>query len=399
MTKEYVPDILSHTRSASRVRRNDTASAFYLYYKATGELDSDEFREQWSPAYATEHKLADYFDFIPNKGQIDIQQFPEGTFLIQFDFKLRKPFLSKDDNDFYIIENPIAREKVFRRPMVKASSWKGGLKSAIRFLRGIQKIGEDDDQIRHIFGEALEEDEGGRAGRGHFFPTFFENSKLHLINPHDREHGAGTQPVLMEVVPEGEDGVFTLLYIPWPGNRGRPPGISEVFQDLLLLARGIEALFTWHGFGAKTSSGFGVADLATIESDMNHLADIVMPGTLLLHYSLPEELQQESLEGKQEIILPFELKKILERWPDEDFKSSPKRWQRDQKASKQEKSWYTQARGQFQEFKDIIEQQRMMQKSQDEESPPAGNVITEFNFSSFEELITFAEQLTGEAHD
>lgn len=50
------------------------------------------------------------------------------SLFLQFQFTLAKPFISRDDEDFYIIENPLKKEKVFKVPMMAASGWKGNLR-------------------------------------------------------------------------------------------------------------------------------------------------------------------------------------------------------------------------------------------------------------------------------
>lgn len=52
---------------------------------------------------------------------------PQYSFAVWVKFKLRAPYFSKDDDEFYIIQNPILKEKVFKVPMVRGSSWKGAL--------------------------------------------------------------------------------------------------------------------------------------------------------------------------------------------------------------------------------------------------------------------------------
>lgn len=102
--------------------------------------------------------------------------------------------------------------------------------------------------------------EGRRRGRLMFYPTFFDRFGLEVINPHDRIAGAGKFPIYFETVPEKTDGRFALLYVPFDrvgkdeGETGR-----QAAEDLCRVAEGIACLFSEFGFGAKTSSGFGLA--------------------------------------------------------------------------------------------------------------------------------------------
>ncbi|MDE4543258.1 RAMP superfamily CRISPR-associated protein [Thermoanaerobacterium sp. R66] len=56
------------------------------------------------------------------------------SFIIWSKFKLKQPYFSKDDDDFYIISNPVLKEKAFKVPMVRGSGWKGTLANAFKDL-------------------------------------------------------------------------------------------------------------------------------------------------------------------------------------------------------------------------------------------------------------------------
>ena len=63
-----------------------------------------------------------------------ISNLPRYSFAVWIKFKLIAPYFSKDDDEFYIIQNPILKEKVFKIPMVRGSSWKGSLAGAFKKL-------------------------------------------------------------------------------------------------------------------------------------------------------------------------------------------------------------------------------------------------------------------------
>ena len=54
------------------------------------------------------------------------------SFGIYVKFRLEAPYFSRDENEFYIIQNPILKETNFKVPMVRGSSWKGALAHAFR---------------------------------------------------------------------------------------------------------------------------------------------------------------------------------------------------------------------------------------------------------------------------
>jgi len=67
----------------------------------------------------------------------DLSFFPPGSWSLQFEFTLAKPWISKDDTPFYVTEsvNPVRKEKVFKAPMMAASSWKGALRWTLMHTR------------------------------------------------------------------------------------------------------------------------------------------------------------------------------------------------------------------------------------------------------------------------
>ncbi len=66
------------------------------------------------------------------KGKLEYYLNPEdmppisGYFKINF--SLKKHYISKDEDLFYFLENPVMKEGNFKVPMIQASSWKGNFR-------------------------------------------------------------------------------------------------------------------------------------------------------------------------------------------------------------------------------------------------------------------------------
>jgi len=258
----------------------------YLWYEAQDSELDNAIRDAWQQRLAVvtlpqaqkeEHfdfcKIPEIFRFTPNVS--DAAKLPLFSFLLHLPFRLQTPYLSKDERDFYLLDNSLRREKIFKTPMVAATSWKGALRAALWQL----SYDEDHEVIQRLFGSSRDS-EDGQAGRLYFYPTFFnqlDRVKLEVINPHDRQIGVGARgPILMECVPKGAIGELALLYVPFGSLPNESDRKTEVMQDLAILVEGIQAMLTIYGFGAKTSSGFGLAE--------DRLAG---KGTLALHGELP----------------------------------------------------------------------------------------------------------------
>ena len=204
---------------------------------------------------------------------------PKYSIYLRIYFTLKKPHFSKDDDEFYIIDNPIVKDKVFKLPMVRPTTWKGTLRfAAIKVFEDwiYEKLNEskidketvfkERARIVKLFGNEKDSQEdylgrlcllaiGGslptgeklkeeiekinkefekwltdkkyvskevpsRSGRLFFYPTFFEEISLDVITPLSRETKTPVRgPIYFETVPEGSKGTFRLpfrlLYYPF----------------------------------------------------------------------------------------------------------------------------------------------------------------------------------------
>ncbi len=228
----------------------------------------------------------------------DLRPLPRYSFALHFTFTLSQPYLSKDDTEFYIVDNPVKKEWVFKVPYVAPSQWKGTLRSGLtlhlvdnppssdqqwiekrlqlaRLFGNEKEVGLEDksceaylDTQRPALAQAYRQrlhdaytSTGFLSGRLYFYPTYFDRISLELINPHDRNSGAGQQPIYFEAVPPETSGTFTLLYVPFDRIGETADTIrQQVVSDLECVAEGINDMMTIYGFGAKTSSGFGLAE-------------------------------------------------------------------------------------------------------------------------------------------
>lgn len=235
--------------------------------------------------------------------KIDVQELIKTSipysFAIQTSFTLESPYFSRDDDEFYIINNPCLKEKVFKVPMVRGSGWKGALLNGAReiinesadnakkvanlksyfrvfgvgdesFRDIVDKVDDNafklffmlsgmainvNDDVKNIF-QKYQKDKAGK-GRAIFYPTYFDKYSIELINPHNRQTKAGTNPIHYEVVPKGTKGELQIVYIPFDGVMKSNATIEqEAKEDLEFLKLCIDKALT-NGIGAKTKLGWG----------------------------------------------------------------------------------------------------------------------------------------------
>ncbi len=343
--------------------------------------DKRQFISRWQSKFARPSDLLEKFTFLPDTSVVE--HLPRFGFALQFRFKLRKPYLSKDDRDFYLLENPLRREKVFQTPMVASTAWKGALRATLC------QLDKQDNYpaIIRLFGNPRESEEG-KSGRLYFFPTFFDKIDevdLEVINPHDRKTGVGSRgPILMESVPADATGYFTLLYVPFDRlGQDEAETRRQVAEDLTLLAQGLRAMFTLYGFGAKTSSGFGLAE-----------DSLVGQGSLTLHMEDTEQPQKDETQPEDPLqALQADIDAFVERFGVESFP----RWTNEELSAsgwgKKRQSEYKKLRNRHPDWDAQTGQWRETAPEEASEEEAVPSRLTERTFASFSELVALIERL------
>jgi len=224
--------------------------------KRTAGIWFGDWRTQSRPTHSGISRIEKAI-FTPD---INLTLLPVGSWYVDIVFTLKKPLLSKDDHLFYPTENPFRKDRAFQFPVYPGSSWKGCLRSAFLEAHGPEAakpretlFGSDPP------GSGSTKDRELRQGRLTFFSTCFTATDAKLdwavINPHDRRKRTGT-PVFYECVPVGAQGRFSLLYVPFDSHPAH--AVSDSLNLLTMLAEPLQYVLGIKGFGAKTSSGFGV---------------------------------------------------------------------------------------------------------------------------------------------
>lgn len=231
--------------------------------------------------------------------------------LLEIKFTLRKPYISKDDENFYIIDNPVCKDRVFKVPCIRSTTWKGVLRwiSYKLFISKLEsgninennwkeerdklvrlfgkekdrlesyvdiivaeKLGKEVNEVRREFQEYLKNNynvKNGREGRLIFFTSLLDGISLDVITPLDRIRRSPVRgPILIETTPEGAKGKFTLLYVPFDlierlsseKIEDQQQALKEIKEDLELLKESAPKMMLEYGFSAKKTSGYGVIE-------------------------------------------------------------------------------------------------------------------------------------------
>jgi len=282
MSYEYLVDIFT---SADETIDQTRQTARYYAQKTDGQKEAETIREEWAEQHLKQRRLEspswEFWGWMAAP-TVDLTVLPDYTLFIQFRFRLAGAYLSKDERAFFLIDNPLRRDKLSQLPYVTPTSWKGSLRAALHQLQ----YNAVHPAVQRLLGNAKGETEDFAAGRLQFYPSFFTEQGVEIINPHDRERKVGKNPILMESVPAGAESVFSLLYFPlvqWK-HQDAEVFLAAIAEDWEVLAQGLPALFCTYGFGAKTSSGHGLAQ-EKFATDKRKKRDRQSAGSMVAKFS------------------------------------------------------------------------------------------------------------------
>ncbi len=240
--------------------------------------------------------------------------FPRYSARLLLKFHLLTPLLTKDDDPFYLFDNPTRKDHLLGLPYLSAASLKG--LSADAYQRAfpgttpwteLSDSKKDPDRTRafryadphakRLFGIA---DDGAHIesekGRLHFSPVWFNQLQLLVMNPGNPATAIGTVPIQFEAIAPDQSGILEVVYF-------NPHGIKDSDEATVRadLARWLAAVATWWpalGLGAKRLAGYGAIQIEKVElqavgwSDMaGDAGNGAAPGSVKPDYV--REFQQE----------------------------------------------------------------------------------------------------------
>jgi hypothetical protein len=214
-----------------------------------------------------------------------IESLPAYSATLSLKFRLLTPLLTRDDDPFYLFDNPVRKDHIFGVPYLSAAGLKGLAADAYQraFPGQTEWIGLGaDDQTRtarfriqdshalRLFGLADDgvQAEGSQAGRLHFSPAWFHAVQYIIINPTNKETGLGQVPIQFEAIaphlPNGKpvEGELQVFYF---NPHGSPDSDEAMVRGDL--ARWLASVATWWpvlGLGAKRLAGYGAIEPVSV---------------------------------------------------------------------------------------------------------------------------------------
>ena len=208
---------------------------------------------------------------VPAPPVLQVHLLPPGSWALQFQFTLAKPVITKDEPVLLDTDNPIRRERATRIPCVAASSWKGALRGSLRAMVAEDPAKATDSEIEAMLGQEPREDEdpdqdhdedgGATRGRLQFFISHFGGTGQYVTQSLSRKTKTGSVPVSYETIPERQSAWFTLLYCTYADGCENPEqALIDSRRHLEITAEAVAVMLLETGFGAKKTSGFGIAE-------------------------------------------------------------------------------------------------------------------------------------------
>ncbi|MGF3499641.1 MAG: RAMP superfamily CRISPR-associated protein [Candidatus Methanosuratincola sp.] len=247
----------------SLAAQTDLVALFLAKYKEDGRKKLEEILRKREFAQELRLCCEQLCRLGINEQLPEINKLPKGSHIIQITFTLRKPYLSRDDKEFYILDNPVAKDPAFKIPIIRPSSWKGALRWVTR-----NALSRSGAFVERLFGNE-KETQRAKQGRLIFYTTFLDQVSLDVITPLRRETRTPRRgPILFEMVPVGSRGTFSVLYFPFDllhllrqgDSTAKAIATDEIKEDLETLKEAIPAMLMTYGFAAKKTSGYGVIE-------------------------------------------------------------------------------------------------------------------------------------------
>jgi hypothetical protein len=200
--------------------------------------------------------------------------YPTYSARLVLEFELKTPLLTKDDDPFYLFDNPARKDHVFQRPFLSAASIKGlsvdayqralpnsalnNNKDEAERTRAFRRA---DDTALRLFGvcdDGSNIDDSAQAGRLRFSPLWFKNIQYLVINKRDEKTACGGGPIQFEAVAPQDKVTLEVIYFNPAGTKDSDE--NSVRNDLFCWLNSVRLWWPALGLGAKRLAGYGAIE-------------------------------------------------------------------------------------------------------------------------------------------
>lgn len=225
------------------------------------------------------------------KAEEALAMLPRYSARLLLSIRLLTPLLSKDDDPFYLFDNPVRKDHILGLPCLSAAAIKGLTADAYQLAfpgnvnwqasnqhAGVHQFRCDDHNQSDLPQSALRlfgiADDGvntqvSQIGRLHFSPLWFDTVQFLVMNPGKMETATGDKPIQFEAIapdpsdkPNQTHEIEVIYCNPYGAN-----DTDEIYVRADL-ARFLAAIAVWWpvlGLGAKRLAGYGAIEIVKAE--------------------------------------------------------------------------------------------------------------------------------------
>lgn len=282
--------LASHWQEQAALKRRDAYTAEDLT-RLRGDFLKQHALEQANERGQGQHKVLparnlppELMDTARRAPDQALAAFPVHSARLLLRFRLLTPLLTKDDDPFYLFDNPVRKDHILGLPYLSAAGLKG--LAADAYQRAFcdperwSALGDDDPARTHAFrigdphalrlfglaDDGVARDDGtgrSQAGRLRVSPVWFQKVQLLVMNPNKAESATGSQPIQFEAIAPGQDGLLELVYFNPAGTADSD--LATVRADLARLLGALAAWWPALGLGAKRLAGYGAIEPLQVE--------------------------------------------------------------------------------------------------------------------------------------
>ena len=252
-------------------------------------------------------------------------------------FKLISPLLSRDDEPFYLIDNPARKDHTFKSPYLSAAAIKGlsvdAYQRAFPVTNWKNLASKEQERTRayrlqdhhalRLFGiadDGLESVDNTQHQRGRlrFSPAWFRDLQFIVLNHRKEDTAQGDVPIQFEAVSPNQSSCIEVLYF-------NPCGLDDSSEQTVKndLARWLASVASWwpvFGLGGKRLAGYGQIEIESITLQTVNWSGILTESKRAVK-NTPSESQKETppanyevfLDKNQQFISEQDLEIILEK--------------------------------------------------------------------------------------
>lgn len=214
--------------------------------------DVDKTNKNDAKTNAGKLTVESFDNILPYHSPWDIEPPFSRSVAVLIKWKLATPFHSRSESFFEPIDNPLVRDKLTNRALLRSTGIKGMLRAIIE--------ANQHDIAEMLMGAKSDNQENANAARIIMGDVLFDAKYImDVFSPHHRQKRVANLPISFEVVPENTNAEFGFYLYELNKNE------IDFKQYLKIIFESMRDLLTLYGMSAKRTADYGLAKPDKIE--------------------------------------------------------------------------------------------------------------------------------------